>query len=113
MIVWIDAQLSPALAPWMTDQFGVEAFSLKWLGLRDARDEVIFAAASVAGAVVMTKDVDFVNLVERRGSPPQIIWVAAGNTSNHRMKELLVALFDDIRTLLDSGEPVVEISELR
>ena len=54
MILWIDAQLSPALAPWITQQFGIEAYSVKWLGYRDATDPVIFQAAREAGAVVMT-----------------------------------------------------------
>ena len=42
MKFWIDAQLSPALAPWITDTFAVEAFSIQRLGLRDATDERIF-----------------------------------------------------------------------
>ena len=70
MIVWIDAQLSPALAPWITETFGVEAISVKRLGLRDARDEEIFGAAREASAVIMTKDVDLVMLLERFGAPP-------------------------------------------
>ena len=27
MILWVDAQLSPHLAPWLSDNFDVEAFS--------------------------------------------------------------------------------------
>ena len=26
MILWIDAQLSPALAPWIAEQFGIETY---------------------------------------------------------------------------------------
>ena len=110
MIVWIDAQLSPALAPWMAEQFEIEAYSVKWLGLRDARDEAIFMAARLAGAVVLTKDVDFVHLVERRGAPPQVVWITLGNTRNSRMKEILLATFSRIRSMLEAGEPVVEIA---
>ena len=36
MKFWIDVQLSPALAPWLNDTFGVQAFSLEWLGLQEA-----------------------------------------------------------------------------
>ena len=36
MKFWIDAQLSSALAPWLNDTFGVQAFSLEWLGLQKA-----------------------------------------------------------------------------
>jgi predicted nuclease of predicted toxin-antitoxin system len=37
----------------------------------------------------MTKDSDFVDLVERLGPPPQIIWLTCGNTSNLRLREIL------------------------
>ena len=36
MILWIDAQLSPALARWLSDTFGVTAHAVRDLGLRDA-----------------------------------------------------------------------------
>lgn len=38
MILWIDAQLSPALAPWIAEHFRIEAFSVKYLGHRNATD---------------------------------------------------------------------------
>ena len=42
MIFWVDAQLPPSLAPWLTERFGVEASSMRFLGLRDAEDLEIF-----------------------------------------------------------------------
>ena len=42
MIFWVDAQLPPTLAPWLTERFGVEASSMRFLGLRDAEDLEIF-----------------------------------------------------------------------
>ena len=86
MILWIDAQLSPALAPWVSERFGIEAYSLKWLGYRDATDHEIFQAARTANAVVMTKDSDFLRLLDQHGFPPRVIWVTLGNTSNAYMK---------------------------
>jgi len=109
MILWIDAQLSPGLAPWVAQQFGVEAYSVKWLGFQEVKDEVIFAAARLRGAVIMTKDIDFVDLSVARGVPPQIIWVTVGNTSTRYLKDLLLEVFDDVRSLLESGEAIVEI----
>ena len=111
MTVWIDAQLSPALALWLTDTFAeVEAFSVKFLGLRDAEDEEIFQAAREAEAVVMTKDQDFVALLDRFGPPPKVIWLTCGNTSNVRLKTLLSHTFPDALDLL-AKEPLVEISD--
>jgi predicted nuclease of predicted toxin-antitoxin system len=37
----------------------------------------------------MTKDSDFVALLDRFGPPPQVIWITCGNTSNARLKEIL------------------------
>ena len=84
MTIWIDAQLSPNLAQWMTEKMGVTAYSVAYLGLRDADDEAIYLAAKAANAVVMTKDADFLELQFRFGAPPQIILIALGNTSNQR-----------------------------
>jgi predicted nuclease of predicted toxin-antitoxin system len=68
MTIWIDAQLSPVIAPWMGQNFPVEAVALRDIGLRDAQDEEIFAAAKLVGAVVMSKDSDFVNLLDSHGA---------------------------------------------
>lgn len=111
MILWIDAQLSPALAPWITEQFGIEAYSVKWLGYRDATDREIFHAARAAGAVVMTKDSDFLRLLDQHGPPPRVLWITLGNTSNARMKEVLRRTFLRAIELLEVGEPLVEISD--
>ncbi|MET0399304.1 MAG: DUF5615 family PIN-like protein [Longimicrobiaceae bacterium] len=111
MIVWVDAQLNPALAPWISGEFGVDAFSVKYLGLRDAADREIFEAARTAGAVVLTKDSDFVLLLQRYGPPPQVLWITLGNTSNARMKDILVRTLPNALELLHGGEPLVEISE--
>ena len=63
--IWIDAHLSPAIATWVTDTFGVTAIPLRDLGLRDAEDPKIFEAAKAQGVILMTKDSDFVDLVDR------------------------------------------------
>ncbi|MGC9527745.1 MAG: DUF5615 family PIN-like protein [Limnospira sp.] len=44
MKIWIDAQLPPTLANWLTETFGLEATALRDLALRDARDVEIFEA---------------------------------------------------------------------
>jgi predicted nuclease of predicted toxin-antitoxin system len=113
VILWIDAQLSPALARWISDTFGVAAHAVRDLGLREAKDLVIFHAARDAGAVIMSKDSDFVLLLERFGPPPQILWVTCGNTSNARLRDVLLKTFPEVRTRLEQGEPLVEISDAR
>jgi predicted nuclease of predicted toxin-antitoxin system len=110
LTLWIDAQLSPALAPWATETIPeLSAFSLKWLDLRDATDLEVFMAAREQGAVVLTKDVDFVDLLVRHGPPPQVIWLTCGNTSNLFIKEMLLARMPVAIKLLARGEALVEI----
>lgn len=110
MIIWLDAQLSPALAPWIQANFGVEAHALRDVGLRDSTDREIFRAAQAAGAIVMTKDSDFVALQRQFGGPQQIIWLTCGNTSNQYLRELLNRALPEALELLEAGEPLVEIS---
>lgn len=112
--IWLDAQLSPAVARWIADAFEVEeAFAVQLDStLRAASDVDIFSAAKSAGAVVMTKDRDFVDLLERLGAPPQVIWITCGNTSNQAMQRILSSALPGALSLLAQGEPLVEISDL-
>lgn len=68
MKFWLDAQLPPKLAGWLTSELGVEASPLRDLGLRDADDAEIFRQARQQGVVLISKDSDFVDLVSRFGS---------------------------------------------
>jgi predicted nuclease of predicted toxin-antitoxin system len=45
VILWLDAQLPPLLAPWLSEQFAIRAYVLRDLGLRDATDAEIFQSA--------------------------------------------------------------------
>jgi predicted nuclease of predicted toxin-antitoxin system len=111
MKIWIDAQLSPSIVPWIATHFGIEANALRDLGLRDATDSQIFLHAKDA-AVVITKDSDFVDLVNRLGSPPQVIWLTCGNTSNTRLRQILEKTLHQAIPLLATGEPVIEIKDI-
>lgn len=111
MTLWLDAQLPPTLAPWIAVTFSVSVQPLRDIGLQDAKDVDVFQAARVVNAIVMTKDADFVELVERLGTPPQVLWIRCGNTTNARLKEVLTKCFPSAMQLLQQGEPVVEIGD--
>ena len=111
MIVWIDAQLPPNLAPWLTQQFSVDAKAVRELGLRDAVDLDIFMAARKANAVVLSKDSDFFDLLETHGPPPRILWVTCGNTSNMRLRQIFLTAFPQALQFLEAGEQLVEIGD--
>lgn len=88
---------------------GTTAAAVRDLQLRDATDEVIFEAAREANAVVLTKDSDFVRLLERRSPPPRIVWLTCGNTSNPALTRLLDKTWPTVAQMLAAGEPLVEI----
>src|SRR5215510_14621707 len=109
--IWIDAQLSPGLARWIRETFGIDAQAVRDVERRNAKDSVIFKAAREARVVVMSTDEDFRSLIERLGPPPQVLWVTCGNTSNARLREILTKSLLPAMELLQRGEPLVEISD--
>ena len=110
--LWVDAQISPAVCAWInrTQQDFVEAKSVRSLGMLYASDKEIFLSARAANAVILSKDQDFYQLLSRFVPPPQIIWLTCGNTSTQHLCELLKSALPAAVTLLENGEPVVEIS---
>lgn len=110
MIIWLDAQLTSRLAQWIHETFEVEAYALRELGLRDATDSAIFAAAGTAGTVILSKDVDFVDLFHKLGPLPQVIWPTCGNTSNQNPRTILQQVFPHALKLLREGEGLIETS---
>lgn len=109
MRVWIDAQLPPALAAWLREEQGADAVHLVDLGLLNAAGSTIFAAAAAEQAVVVTKDSDFLALLNRHGPPPQVIWIRSGNTTNPELRRIILAAWHRAADLLTGGEPLVEI----
>jgi predicted nuclease of predicted toxin-antitoxin system len=94
MRIWVDAQMSPAIATWISSNYAVSAVAIRDLGLRDAEDKEIFEAARQ----------------DKLGAPPQVIWVTCGNTSNARLKEVLTNTLPKALDLLNFGEKLVEIT---
>ena len=109
MKFWVDAQLPPMLAIWLSATFEVEALALRDLGLRDSTDDEIFNAAQQAKAVVISKDNDFVELISRYGAPPQLLWVTTGNVTNRQLQKVFSKSFPAALALLAAGEKIVEV----
>jgi len=113
MKFWLDAQLSPALASYISERFEVELTHIVSLGLLHATDTHIFNSAKEQQATVITKDRDFLDLSRRFGPPPQVVWLRSGNTSNAAVRKTLDARFADVLRLLSEGEAVVELHGIR
>lgn len=79
MIIWVDANVSPAVARWLCETYPeVQATSLWKLRRLHQDDASLFNAAREAGAVFLTKDIDFLHLLKEKGAPPQMIHLRCG-----------------------------------
>ena len=90
MTIWVDAQLSPRTARWIEANFPV-------------------AATRIADAIVLTKDSDFVRLLEQQGSPPRILWLTCGNTAEVALQQILLRHLTTALGMLAGCEDLVEI----
>ncbi len=111
MRFWLDVHLPPALIPWLKERFAIEVEAFRKVGWTREPDAAIFSSLRNEGDVVLTKDSDFVALVETKGPPPQVIWITCGNTSNKSLRRILGVTMEDALELLKRGEPIVEIRD--
>jgi predicted nuclease of predicted toxin-antitoxin system len=110
--IWLDAQLPPALAAWISTTFQVSCTGVRDLGLRDAEDQSIFDAARAASdVVILRKGSDFLEMVLRLGPPPQLLWLTCSNVTNRRPRQLLTAVLPDAMKWLAAGEAVIELGD--
>jgi predicted nuclease of predicted toxin-antitoxin system len=110
MKVWLDANMDPAIAPWMGSEFGVIAAHVRDLTLQTLPDQELFQAARRLNVtLIVTKDSDFVDLVVRHGPPPRVLRLTCGNLPSIAMRILLKQQFPEARRLLEAGDPWVEI----
>ena len=107
----IDAQLPPALVEWISER-GHVADHVFGLGLVDGSDRSIWDAALEAGAVIVTKDHDFVEWATARHPAPQIIWLRVGNAGNTALTARLAIAWEAIMSDLRSGAQIVDVGRL-
>jgi predicted nuclease of predicted toxin-antitoxin system len=109
-VCWDDAKLPPALADWLRE-WGTTAVHVSALRLLTATDREIFDAARAANAIVITKDEDFVRLLESHGPPPSIVWVRVGNVRNANLNAIFSRHWESVSAQVAAGEPLVEIPD--
>ena len=85
MKFWVDAQLPPKLAEWLSKEFAVDAVSVRDIGLRDAPDLDIFRAALGARATLVSTN------------PSLLTWFNSSTSRNGPVR-LTAVLRDDATT---------------
>lgn len=104
----IDAQLPPALARWIESQ-GYTASHVYECLTEDASDRSIWEYAEKIGAVIVSKDEDFVTLQTIAPDGPALVWVRVGNTRRGALLEWFGRLFPSLVEALQRGEKLIEI----
>jgi len=100
----VDAQLPPALARWIESQ-GHSAEHVAIVLTPTELDAAIVRYAKENGAVIVTKDSDFLTLAP----PPPLLLVTTGNIPNQALLALFQDRFSQRVDALADGKAVVEI----
>jgi predicted nuclease of predicted toxin-antitoxin system len=107
----IDAQLPPALARHLRT-LGHDAEHVADLDLASASDKTIWHQAATTGAVLVSKDEDFVTMRALAGThAPPIVWVRLGNVTRRALIARLVNDLPNLIAALERGEAIVQLSD--
>jgi len=109
--IWLDTQLSPIIAKWLAEYTGFSVKSSYSLQSNTLTDLEIYHRAQAFGKVIIiSKDADFPELINRLGSPPKLIVVKKGNCDNREMWEFIRPnVLKAIDVLTTSGINIVEL----
>ena len=107
MRVLIDANLPPALATWIREH-GADADHVFKLGLERASDVELWDLAKANGAVLISKDEDFLMLKLADPGGPRFVWIRFGNTTRRHVLARVEQSWQAILASLEN-EHVVEV----
>ena len=109
--IWLDTNLSPIIAKWMSEYTGYRVKSSYLLSLHHMDDMSIYQMAKAHGNVILiSKDADFPELISRLGAPPKLINIKIGNCDNQRLWSILKSgIMDAIALLISSDVDIVDI----
>jgi len=109
MNVLLDANISWKLTNKLKPIFG-ECAHVDSIGLDvPANDIDIWNYARENNFIIITKDNDFLDLLELKGFPPKIVLLRTGNNSSHGLLELLINKKPMIEDFLNSDFGLLEI----
>ncbi len=102
--IWIDMNISSAIAKWINDKVNWRAKSSYTLQLNGLNDLEIYPKAKEAGQVILlSKDSDLPTIIDQFGSPPKPIHLKTGNRSNKELWKLLKPVLPKAVCILTTG----------
>jgi predicted nuclease of predicted toxin-antitoxin system len=109
MKLLLDANISWKLADILAPVFG-ECTHVDLIGLTvPAKDKDIWNYALENGYIIITKDNDFLNLLESMGFPPKVVLIKTGNNSSKILAELIIDAKPKIEDLENDKYGLLEI----
>lgn len=98
MKLLFDHNLSPRLVARLSDLYP-NSNHVYLIGLDQASDEVVWQYARENEFIIVTKDLDYNELVILRGFPPKVVWIRLGNCTTCQIEALLRLHNEDIKEL--------------
>ena len=110
--IWLDNQLSPILAKWLSEELNLVVKSSFLLGFKEIKDFEIYTKAKKQGNVILvSKDADLEEIVTIHGSPPKLISLKIPNCSSKKMFNILKKEIPTALKLLNQfNKDIIEIS---
>jgi predicted nuclease of predicted toxin-antitoxin system len=104
----IDANLPVALSAHLiaASHNSIHVLELPGLSLPD---RAIWDLAGAQNRTIVTRDSDFVRLVEAQPSGPAVIWIRLGNVRKKALLARLAADWNEITRRLEAGQRLIEI----
>lgn len=104
----VDTNLPRALKRWIATK-GHDCEHVLDLALGQADDLDVWRYAAANGAVIVSKDEDFADLVRQSQAGPSVLWVRTGNGTNRQLISYFEPLWSMIGARLAAGERLVEV----
>ena len=98
MKLLFDHNISPRLVARLSDLYP-QSNHVYLIGLDQASDEVVWQYARENEFIIVTKDLDYNELVILRGFPPKVVWIRLGNCTTGQIEALLRLHNEDIKVL--------------
>lgn len=99
MNLLLDQNISFRVVALLTDTFE-NVKHVKELKLTDSSDLDIWNYALKNEFTIITFDSDFIDLANLKGSPPKIIWLRFGNSSNLKIANKLLSEANEIKEFI-------------
>ena len=108
MKLLIDAQLPPSLAA-VLRQAGCDAVALRDVGLREAKDPIIWQYALQNNAAILTKDEDFAERCLASSHAPVVVWLRIGNATNPELLDWFMPFLPPVLARIEAGDRLIEV----